>query len=306
MLVLIKFRLKYLIRKPLIFISFYLFIPILAAFLMSFFYIKYKKKIFKKEEHELKNKYKISEKYFFNNSKKYRERCMNSSLYSFQDKYVIECFDGYDYIDIYKVLFIVDHKNYCNKIIDFMEKETKDIIFCSTREKNINLTDYIDIIEINTTNEGYIISSTKLMENHYFSQKIIDPFFVNEYDYDYNYTFKTLEGFFEYLSSLSKLIIELNNKTINQNFKMSFGYNIYPPHSSDVLDSTLYSSIFSFILVFQFSLITYNFSMRIFDEKEKKLDIFIERQGISKFKYKISWLITFYSYSLIAIVCFHF
>ena len=66
-----------------------------------------------------------------------------------------------------------------------------------------------------------------------------------------------LEIFWKLQSLLSKLIIELNNKTINQNFKMRFGYNIYPPHSEFL------------IVIFHFSLITFNFNRIIIDEEEK-------------------------------------
>ena len=40
------------------------------------------------------------------------------------------------------------------------------------------------------------------------------------------------------------------------------------------------------------------------DEKENKLNILLERQGISKFKYYISWLLTFFALSIVSIISF--
>ena len=44
--------------------------------------------------------------------------------------------------------------------------------------------------------------------------------------------------------------------------------------------------------------------MRMIDEKEAKLNILLERQGISKFKYMLSWLFTFIALFLITIISF--
>jgi ABC-type transport system involved in multi-copper enzyme maturation permease subunit len=44
--------------------------------------------------------------------------------------------------------------------------------------------------------------------------------------------------------------------------------------------------------------------MRMIDEKEAKLNILLERQGISKFKYMLSWLFTFIALFLFSIISF--
>ena len=87
---------------------------------------------------------------------------------------------------------------------------------------------------------------------------------------------------------------------------MSFGYNKYPDsyrfaNIMKLFDTTL-SIIFIFVL--QFSLVNYNINMRMIDEKESKLDIFLERQGISHFKYMLSWLFTYMTLYLIPIISF--
>ena len=91
---------------------------------------------------------------------------------------------------------------------------------------------------------------------------------------------------------------------------MKIGFNSYPEHYSNNY-STGIVSFYSFLIALKFSLISYSFNMRMIDEKENKLNILLERQGISKFKYNISWLITFYALfsmsiisSIIFIYCF--
>ena len=109
---------------------------------------------------------------------------------------------------------------------------------------------------------------------------------------------------------MAKLLINFNDKKVDKDFKMSFGFNLYPDHyrytdSNDIMTC----SFISFIIVLQFSLIAYNFNIRMIDEKENKLNILLERQGISKLKYNISWLITFYvlfSFTIIAFILYLF
>ena len=68
---------------------------------------------------------------------------------------------------------------------------------------------------------------------------------------------------------MAKLLINFNDKKVDKDFKMSFGFNSYPDHyrytdSNDIMTC----SFISFIIVLQFSLIAYNFNIRMIDEKE--------------------------------------
>ena len=106
-------------------------------------------------------------------------------------------------------------------------------------------------------------------------------------------------------SLLSKLLIEINGGEIKSNFKMNFAFNPYPTHYKFTNKYGLYTASFlSFLMCLQFSLIAYNFNMRMIDEKENKLNILLERQGISKFKYMLSWLLTFYTLFIFSIISF--
>ena len=121
---------------------------------------------------------------------------------------------------------------------------------------------------------------------------------------------KRFKVFWELESFLAKLLIKLNNKEIKSDFIMNLGYNSYPEHYrfSDANTTSFYSFL-SFLIALQFSLIGYNFNMRMIDEKENKLNILLERQGISKFQYNISWLATFFalfSFSIVSLTMFTF
>ena len=54
-----------------------------------------------------------------------------------------------------------------------------------------------------------------------------------------------------------------------------------------------------FVFVLQFSLVNYNINMRMISEKEAKLDILLERQGIGEVKYILSWFINYLLVGLI-------
>ena len=97
----------------------------------------------------------------------------------------------------------------------------------------------------------------------------------------------------------------MNKKKFEYNFNMTFGYNPFPEHYEFTSQYDYYTYAFlSFIIALQFSLISYNFNMRMIDEKENKLNILLERKGISKFKYNLSWLITFYALFFFSIISF--
>ena len=111
-------------------------------------------------------------------------------------------------------------------------------------------------------------------------------------------------------SFIARILIRLKgqNGTDSHNFEMSFGYNKYPDSYliSNIKDITWPASFISFILTLQFSLIAYNVNMRMIDEKESKLNILLERQGISKFTYMLSWLFTFLAVFIFSIIAFIF
>ena len=132
---------------------------------------------------------------------------------------------------------------------------------------------------------------------------ITDAFYVS--NDSYTNKSKKLTIFFELQTLVSRLLIKLEGKKIesSKDFVMNFGYNKYPD-SYRVSDAgkTITQSAISLLVTLQFALIAYNINMRMIDEKENKLNILLERQGISKSKYIVSWLFTHIAVSLIAMV----
>ena len=193
-------------------------------------------------------------------------------------------------------VFVVENNNTCDTIIKYINEMTSAITYCTNNENN-NLKGIYNIIKIKEKNDKYRIFLNLKSLKYIFSRddliesKIVNPFIEGE-----NYDFKN-DDFFELQSLLSKLLIKMKGITeFEGNFKMTFGFNPYPDHYNFADDNnSISSSLLSFLVCLQFSLFAYNFNMRMIDEKENKLNILLERQGISKFKYFFSWFLTFYT-----------
>ena len=143
--------------------------------------------------------------------------------------------------------------------------------------------------------------------------KITDAFYVNNITTHNNTNLQKFEVFFELQSLLSKIILFLEGKKEEKllyDFEMQLGYNSYPNNYRFTDEYGIFScSFLSLVITLQFSLISYNFNLRMIDEKDNKLNILLERQGISKFKYNISWLITYYSlfsFSILSFILYSF
>ena len=163
-----------------------------------------------------------------------------------------------------------------------------------------------DLFTLLSLIDGLNEKNNKLMDDDALNQdKITDPFFVSAKHG--NKTISNFETFFRLQSILSRILLILENKNEKpiSNFKMTLGYIPYPNmYRFTDQNSSFYISFISFLITLQFSLIAYTFNLRMIDEKENKLNILLERQGISKFKYNVSWLITFYALFLLTIISF--
>ena len=287
MLSLLRIRVKYLIRKPCLLFWSYLFLPILVL-IIAIYQLIHKSTQFDVILKE--NPIEIGEKYFFSDANSY---------------------DDIKYY-FYFSMIVVDDKKYCDQIIGFFKKnKIFRNINCSTTIKDAtNLT--ANIIQIEKKKNKFRINlslrNVGMIPFNFFAKEDLDQDKITDVFYmsmDHNNETKHTKFiiFWELQSLLSKLLIELNGKKIGPNFKMKFGYNPYPEHYpfSNEYDSFV-CSFLTFIISLQFSILAYNFNLRMIDEKENKLYILLERQGISKFKYHASWLITFYVLSLISII----
>ena len=210
-----------------------------------------------------------------------------------------------------------------NKLNITHSKDTKSFI---EELKYLNISEYLDLLNVTIPSvpgmpkvetlsdlfkllsliDGLNERNNKFMVDDALKQdKITDPFFVSaEHG---NKTTSNFEIFFKLQSILSRILLMLENKNEKptSNFKMTLGYTPYPNmYRFTDKNSSFYISFLSFLITLQFSLIAYTFNLRMIDEKENKLNILLERQGISKFKYNVSWLITFYALFLLTIISF--
>ena len=302
MLPLLSIRIKYLIRNPFLLFWTYLFLPgIIILFVINNISGDSKDKyIFQLKEEPIK----LGENIFFNeidNNNKVKKNY--NSIKKF----------------LYKTSFLVNDKNDCSKIKNFIKEEIEILVNCSYYDNFTNETTHIIKFEekekeykINLNERTLETGNPLFFEKSDLDQdKIIDLFYVNDKVNNKNkFKEEKFKIFWELQSFLSKLLIKINNKNVDKDFKMYLGFNPYPEHYryTDQNDYII-NSFISFIIALQFSLIGYNFNIRMIDEKENKLNILLERQGISKLKYNFSWLITFlalFSFSIIAFIMYLF
>ena len=301
MLSLINIRIKYLIRNPCLLFWTYLFLPGIILFIII-------KGGFNKETKQnyiiqLKNSpIESGEDYFFNQIDSKNNRTIKRNYNSIKNY-------------LYKTSILVNDEIDCIKIQNIIEEEINMKINCSYYENNFT-SQTTHIIKFEKKNNNYKIilnerkidDSTSLLfsKSDLDQDKIIDVFYVNKEIYNGNkFNTEKFEKFWELQSFLAKILINLKNIKVNADFKMNLGLTPYPDHYRFIDDNGYYIySFLSFIIALQFSLIGYNFNIRMIDEKENKLNILLERQGISKFKYNVSWLITFYALFLFSIIVF--
>ena len=295
MIPLLRIRLKYLMRHSCLLFWTYFFIPSLILSTAIILILNGKDKYNKYE----KNKPIIYEELEFNNT------------------------DSFNLISHYLdySLFVVEDETKCSHIQKLISQETNQLvekINCSMSERNVT-SKTSNIIKIKKVNDKYRVnlevrgSYTNLFSKSDLEQDIITDAFSerngtsNENDkYREKSSKINNKKFFQLQSLLSKIIVEVyEQKNFEYNFNMTFGYNPFPEHYKFTGEYDYYVySLLGFFIALQFSLISYNFNMRMIDEKENKLNILLERQGISKFKYNLSWLITFYALFIFSIISF--
>ena len=289
MLALINIRVKYLIRHPCLLFWSYLFIP---GFILFLTLIRTKKNILPEKD------------------------VKSPPLPCGEDLFFDQLINGektkrtYDSLKEFlpNISIIISDDKYCDDITNFTFNETNIKVNCSYLTNNFT-NDTTHIIKIEKIEDKFKIflierqreDETPLMFSvtDLSQDKINDLFYVNNITHDSNFNNfeeKRFKIYWELQSFLAKLLIKLNGKQVKSDFKMNLGLNSYPEHYKLSENNYLSAnSLLSFLIALQFSIIGYNFNMRMIDENENKLFILLERQGISKFTYMLSWLFTFYT-----------
>jgi len=280
---LLNIRLKYIVRRPCLFFWVFLFIPIIIAIVFSSLFAA-------------KDKYSI---------KYYNSFPLQNNKTFLGDNY------DYSYIKPYLRFtgFLVPEQSNCNVINAFIKDHnlcSSSCPVCSDKESDFHelIFNVINIekksgrynVELNMDRLNGRNNYIYLTRDDLDQDEIVDPYYVktiNSYDKDKGYKIPNqVHIFFELQSLVSRILIKLEGKENQKHdFEMSFGYNSYPNsyQFTDVTKILAPHALLCFIFVLQFSIVNFNINMRMIDEKEAKLDLFLERQGISHTKYMLSW-----------------
>ncbi len=215
----------------------------------------------------------------------------------------------------YNLAFLTENIIDCNIIKYILGKS----ITCKTDESEIIDNDKVIVKIINKDNK-YNIQLQQNTKNQIFSSdefvtnNFIDLFKYpeirssyhnyNSFNYFYRKYYHIFLNFQEFFSEF--LIQKYGHNLENKDLFMNIGINGYPPKSDYYSSNALIGPcvIFTIIICLQLSMTTYFFNMRMIDEKEKKLTILLERQGVSRNSYFYSWLLSYLILSIIPLIAF--
>ena len=215
--------------------------------------------------------------------------------------------------DLINSVIISDNIIYGKKLREFIKNET-----------NVKLDYYLDEKEVNITNYENLIIYKEKEGNNFFNLKIKDKSKLNfnisnikkiseikkVLNYIKNSIFAKNENshritnleclIMKYLASQNNLY-SFPNISVNSDFK-SFRDEYEDDENNEASDI-----IIGLVISLEMTLLSYYLTERMIEEKEKKLNDFLERQGISKKKYSLSWFVTYSLLSLapfIGFMCF--
>ena len=298
MLSLIKIRIKYIIRKPCLLFWTYLFLPIIITISAVVLLVEKSRESSPPTLRKF-NSLSIDKTYKF----------FNDSINPYSSDFIT---------NMTYTSFLVEDKKDCNVIKETLDEfniKEKNTPLCVEKESEFNNYTQniiklekkkgkytIDLTSRETYVFGYKLFHKLFDKSELYQDNIIDAFYVHK---NSEYKPESFNKFFELESILARILLKLENKPLKHNFEMNIGFNKYPDsYDFADIDKILVISLISFTLTLQFSLVTYNINMRMVDERESKLNILLERQGISKFKYMLSWLFTFLALFLLSIIAF--
>jgi len=291
MLSLIKIRSKYALRHKCSFFFSYIFIPSLY-FLFLFILIIYDNFDYKKHY----NKIKKMEPYHF---RSYPLKEFNNIFKTLKSDY-------------YDINLLVDNEDDCNSLRNFILKESNKYFTCIYEEKD---NKDISIVFKHKDNKyrfhlllySYPFNSIyKYLSTDQNAELFLDDDCINSYNNSNLGNFYSV--YLELQILITKYLINLKNHSLPKEYiEIKTGINSYPSsrfYNNEAKDIVieLVMIFLPLLISFQFSLYTYFFIIRMIDEKEKKLNIFLERQGISKFIYYLSWFLSYLFINIIPIL----
>jgi hypothetical protein len=175
------------------------------------------------------------------------------------------------------------------KLSQFIEKETNIKINYFTEEDELNKKNYTNIIIYNQKNgrNEFQLKYIDKCNNSFSDLKSIYRCFKSQFSLRISGAKSKFESFLTKLISSEKKDIFLDAILL---------------YYRDV--DELIASIIGLYFSFEMALFSFYFTDRMIEEKEKKLHDFLERQGISKKKYIMSWFVTYAILSILPFVSF--
>ena len=291
MLPLLRIRIKYIFRHKCDLLWTYLLIPIILLIFTVYGGVKFKK-------------YKKLEKKELEGGLVFEDYLFYSISISEDTKYSLKA-----------TTFLANNREDQEYMPAFIYNETGIRVNCYLKGSNINES-YKNLITIKNENGKYRFNliqndtNDNFLSNLYypdeFSKKAIylksrdfetsaDIFYV---DYDNNYNCSSnFKKFLEIQSLLSKyLILKEKKEKPNKNLKFYVGKNSYPTVTNfkKIYNNHNITSIFfSGFISFSLSILTYFFCLDMIEEKEKKIDVFLGKKGMSKIIYFFVWFIIY-------------
>ena len=289
---LIKIRLKYVLRNKFRFILSYFLIPLVllifsVCFRVGFWMIAVKIDSFESFTECI-----------FNNTPNIIITYFNQT--SLLVKNIDDC------LSLQTIIF--NETNISLKCIYSKEDIKNNISIIFNKENNIYTFDLIG--KPSSLNKIFNFSDPKYMSTEYYTELFSILDYINKTNYNklYKESYQCqYKIYLEFQTLFAKYLIlqKSENNTLPQViWEIETGISSYPSINKNyygiyIEDEEYVSILLSFIISFHYSLFTYFFIVRIVEEKEKQLDIFLEKKGISKFVYFTSWFIC---YSFICLI----
>ena len=212
----------------------------------------------------------------------------SNSLYK-DDKY---SFEGFIENNMENTAILANLEENGRKLSNFIKNET-----------SIKLNYYMDEKELIKNNYTNIIIYNQKDGRNEFQLKTMDKF--NRSYFNFNEIYKYLKFKFNIRKNNQKENFQLLIKKFTSIEKIDgFSNIIILKGKYDSSGSAVTAIFLGAYLSFEMTLLSYYFTERMIEEKEKKLHDFLERQGISKKKYIMSWFVTYSILSILPFVSF--
>ena len=281
MIPLFKIRYKYLKRHPCSLVLGYLFIPVILT--LVFFFASIIKAIIVRGERGHSH---YDDDYYSSSSIKHNNQYENNSNNSVIVKDIKKGLSQFIKKST-NIQLDYFHENQKNHIL----KKYKNVIIYK-EEKVLNNFDIKIKHKLFNFNISNIFNNFKLSN---LKKKFLDFIHTNR-------TTKIKTNKISNLKSLISKHIE-NDKNIKNFSNITINSEVKNFNSLGIKnnDDDLTDLIIGIVISFEMTLFSYYLTGRMIDEKEHKLNDFLERQGISKKRYALSWLVT---YSILAFLPF--